>query len=131
MARPIRVKLDLTPESVRNVISTLLVRNEELRLCAMRDYREIKQIINNGTPEARVVNAVNLETARNNAQRMAKDALSNTSAAAKLLADYVMHAEKLKAAPAGEGQGDDTNAAVDQRVLMRELAAEMRKNGDI
>lgn len=131
MPRPIRQKLDMSADSVRKMLEELHNQNEDLRQAAARDYREIKQLINSGTTDARAANAVNLETARNNAQKTIKDTLTNKKDLAKLQMDYVMLQERLKAAPAlgGEGGEGGENQAVaeDDRAYIRRMAAELTK----
>jgi hypothetical protein len=118
----------MSADSVRKMLEELHNQNEDLRQAAARDYREIKLLINSGTTEARAANAVNLETARNNAQKTMKDALANKKELTKLQLDYVMLQERLKAAPAAEGEdGQGQAIAEDERAYIRRMAAELSK----
>jgi hypothetical protein len=128
MPRPIRHSVEFTPESLQANLQQLHNQNEDLRQAALRDYREIKQLTNNGTPEARAANVVNLETARNNAQKAAKEALAQRKDLILIQANVMLALQKIEAAAAGNLPAVEVDTLTsDARSELRKMASEIRK----
>lgn len=130
MPRPIRHKLDFTPESLRTQLERLHNQAEDLRVSAMRDYREIKQLTNSGDAGARAANTVNLETARNNALRTAREAIAQSTDLLKIQAGVMVAQAKAEAAAQGEAGENQEALASDARAELRAMARELRKQRD-
>ncbi len=125
MARPSRQKLDFTPDSLLEQLQRLHAASDDLRQNAMRDYREIKQLTNTGDAGARAANAVNLETARNNSLRSAREAITQQADLIKIQAGVfaTLHKATEDVNPAAGGGA----MSVEQRKELRELAKSLRR----
>lgn len=133
MARPPRQKLDFTPQSLLEQLQRLHAASDDLRQNAMRDYREIKQLTNTGDEGARAANAVNLETARNNALRSAREAITQQADLIKIQAGIYTAINKTAeetpaAAAAGGTLTDDKKKEL--RELAKALQREEKKNAE-
>ncbi len=125
MARPSRQKLDFSPESLLEQLQRLHAASDDLRQNAMRDYREIKQLTNTGDAGARAANAVNLETARNNSLRSAREAITQQADLIKIQAGVFATLNK-----GTEEEVPGTNGgtmSIEQRKELRELAKSLKK----
>lgn len=126
MARP-RQLIDFTPDSLTTLLRQLHNQAEEVRLSAMRDYREIKTLTNAGDSAARVVNTVNLETARNNSLRSAREAVNQRTDLAKIQAGVMIAQLKADAAPAGDETLNKDALPTDIKAQLRAMARDIRK----
>lgn len=126
MARP-RQLIDFTPDSLTTLLRQLHNQAEEVRLSAMRDYREIKTLTNAGDSAARVVNTVNLETARNNSLRSAREAVNQRTDLAKIQAGVMIAQLKADAAPAGDETLNKDALPTDLKAQLRAMARDIRK----